>query len=342
MSTVSGGRRRAFRSRHHTPMGEGGKLAVLLVCIALVLFVFAVMLGNYLRGLAEDILDDTTPEQTTEAQVYYADPPADMIGRGVIFGQSTMPESDTADTAAEETEASDDTAPETEAPEEPIEYDAVSVTLREKDGESGKMRLAYTSPIASSYSIDTVGECGLADGLSIIASDWGERTRVCGVFEIDYPNAPEDIRGITRAYETALVCELVDAGFEEILLLGFGDDTDEGLAFISDIYEQKGRGTAIGLGLSFDFVNAPDAGEKLDEIAKKCGFLALDLHGVQVPVLMSAESVVADRVGRTSAVCREYSVRVLLGCGESPDGDAQTRAALDAGAKNVMTVLGIK
>ncbi len=344
MSTVSGGRRRAFRSRHHTPMGQGGKLAVLFVSIALALFVFAVMLGNYLRGLAEDIIEDTTDAQSTEAQVYYANPPADMIGRGVFFGIDDSQAESTAEEETSEDEITSDTAGDSTAPAyelDPIKYDAVSVTLRIRDVESGKMRLSYTSEVSASYSIDEVGETELSEGLALIAANWGERTRVCGIFTVDHPNCPEQIRAITRAYEVALLCELVDAGFDEILLLGFSDNTDEALAFISDIYEQKGRGTAIGIGLSFDFVNAPDARTKLADVAQKCGFLVLDLASERVPALMNAELLISDRVSRTAAICREYSLRVLLGCGDLPDGDSQTRAALEAGARNVMNSLGI-
>ncbi len=343
MSTVSGGRRRAFKSRHHTPMGHGGKLAVIFVCIALLLFVLAVMLGNYLRGLAEDIIENTTDSQSTEEMVYYANPPADMIARGIIFGMDYVQSDDTSAITEDITDeiTSENTA-ETLYEPDPIKYDAVSVKLREKDTESGEMRLAYTSPIASGYSIDVIGETDLYSGLDLIASNWGERTRICGIFEVDYLNSPEDVRAITRAYETALVCELVEAGLEEILLLGFSNNAEEGLSFISDVYEQKGRGTAIGLGFPFDFVNSPDADQKLGEIAKKCGFLALDLSSEKIPALMDAESVISDRVSRTGAICREYSIRVLLGCGDSPDCDSQTRAAMESGSKNIMTVLGIK
>jgi hypothetical protein len=56
---------------------------------------------------------------------------------------------------------------------------------------------------------------------------------------------------------------------------------------------------------------------------------------------MTSEVLIADRVSRARAVCREFSIRVLLGCGENPDCESQTRAALNEGANNVMTALGI-
>lgn len=343
MSTVSGGRRRAFRSRHHTPMGEGGRLAVIFVSIALILFVFAVMLGNHLRGLAENIIDETTETSSTETEVYYANAPSGVIARGIVFG---VDYAEYAETAVETSAViPDDTGSltdvDTSPVQDPIEFDALSVVLREKDAASGEMLLAYSSPISLEYSIDTVGATEIEAGMSLIAGNWGEKTVMCGIFEVDYLNRSEETRGIMRAYEVALVCELIDAGVDEIMLIGFANDLDEGISFISDIYEQKGRGTAVGLALSFDFVNSEGARTEIAEIAKKCGFLALDLYSLDVPALMSAEALITDRVSRTLDICREHSIRVLLGCGNPPDGDSQSRAAIDAGAKNLMTGLGV-
>lgn len=335
MSTVSGGRRRAFRSRHRTPMGRGGKLAVIFFSAALLLFVIAVMLGNHLRGLAQQIIDDTTDAASTaEAEVYYANVPPSVIARGVRFGVDYSHSGET----AEESEA---TGTDTSLIEEPVEYDAVSVTLRCKDRAEGGLRLAYSSPVSLEYRIDCVGSTDLDAGLALIKENWGARTTVCGIFEIDYLARPEELREIMRVYEIALVCELVESGIDEILLVGFDDNTEEALAFISDVYGRVGRGTAIGVALSFDYINAPDAKPLINELAKKCGFLALDLYSLEVPALMNAEALIVDRVSRSSELRREFSIRVLLGCGKDPDCDSQTRAAIGAGAKNVMSGVGL-
>ena len=333
MGTVSGGRRRAFRSRHHTPMAPGGKLAVIFVCTALLLFVLAVMLGNYLRGLAEEIIEETTEPSTTEAEIYYANAPGKVIAMGIAFGSEfTSAESETQAQTSEE---------DTSVPEDPIRFDSLSLSLRQKDAQSGEMLLAYSSPISLEYGIDVTGGTSLDKGMAEIRSFYGERMPICGVFEIDHPELPMPSRDIMRAYEIALICELIDAGIEEIVLVGFDFAVEEGISFISDIYEQKGRGTAIGLALPFDFFVSDEAQGKLSEITKRCGFLALDLCSLKVPALMTAESLITDRVSRTRAICREFSVRVLLGCGEEPDCESQTRAAMNAGADNVMTALGI-
>ena len=334
MSKINGGRRRGFRSRHHTPMGKGGKLAVIFVTAALLLFVFAVMLGNYLRSLALPIIEDTTQPPVTNEEVYYANPPAAVIAEGIVFGEGRS--------ASEETEIETDTESGEVFEEDPIRFDAVSVTLRRKDTESGELLLAYNSPISLEYAIDVKSQVSLDEGMDTILREWGERTKICGIFEVDYLNRPEESREVMRAYEIALICELVDAGFDEIMLLGLESDVEEALAFISDVYEQKGRSTVIGIAVSFEFLTSATAREELGRIAKKCGFLGLDLSRVEVPSLMSAETLINDRITRTLDLCREYSLRVILGCGEAPDCSAQTRAAMAAGVKNVMTGFNIK
>ncbi len=332
MGGFSGGRRRAFRSRHRTPMGEGGRLAVIFVSLALILFVIAVMLGNHLRNLAEGV-EVMSNDETTESELYYANAPAATIARGIVFGVNYSDIAETKESTT--TEETVNTSPILDD----IEYDAVSVTLRQKLPD-GKMALAYSSPISLEYSIDSVGDVSLSDGISLITENWGTRTTVCGVFEIDYPNRPEETREIMRAYEISLICELVEAGIDEILLVGFAADTGAGVSFISDVYEKVGRRTVIGLALPFDYVNlAGRAG--LLELSKKCAFLAVDLYTTSVPVLMTPEVLITDRVARVADLRREFHLRILLGCGNDPDGDSQTRAALDLGAKNTMVGLGL-
>ncbi len=340
MSTVSGGRRRAFKSRHHAPFGSGGKLAVLFVSLALLLFVFAVMLGNYLRGLAVDIIEETTTEpHQTEPPVIYAEPPEKMTAKGILFGVDHTPVTATDTAEATEEETSDETGEQTGPQERPIEYDAVSMLLRFYDSESGKMKLSYSSELALEYSIDIIGDVDLSEGMELICSDFGEEIRTCGVFEVSYPNAEDVSRGIIRAYELALICELADAGIEEIVLVGFGEDADEGLNFISEIYGQRGKSTRLGLALSFELITDPNSDELIDRISKECGFIALDLYSISVPSLMTPESLISDRIARSHDVCRRYSVRVILGCGNDPDGDSQIRAATEAGADNLMVAI---
>ena len=341
MGGFSGGRRRAFRSRHRTPMGEGGRLAVIFVSLALILFVFAVMLGNHLRNLAEGVELGEGSEETTERELYYANVPDSLIARGILFGVDYAEENDITTENAESTEV--ETLPEDTQNDEPIEdeigYDAVSVTLRQKSADGG-MALAYFSPISLEYSIDRVGEVSLSDGIALIADNWGTRTKLCGIFEIDHPNVPEGNREIVRAYEIALICELIDAGVDEILLVGFAADTDAGVSFISDVYKRAGRRTAIGLALPFDYINFSGK-TALDELSKKCAFLAIDLYSPSVPILMTPEELIADRISRVADLCREFSLRILLGCGKEPDGDSQTRTAMKFGFENTVVGLGL-
>ena len=342
MGGISGGRRRAFKSRHRAPMGDGGRLAVIFVSIALVVFVFAVMLGNHLRTISEGAVAEMSDSDTAELEIYYANAPEGVVARGIVFGVNYFPE----DTEAVTSESVTDevAVPETEADtaeeSNPIKYDAVSVTLR-KRMDDGRMALAYSSPISLEYMIDRVGEMPIDDGLKLISENWGSRTKICAVFEVDHPNRDEATGAIMRAYEIALICELVEAGVDEILLVGFGWDPYSGISFISDVYERVGRRSVIGLALPFDFITAYNSKENLIEIAEKCAFLAVDIYTPGVPALMTPEELIADRVLRVAEIRRELSMRILLGCGISPDGDSQTRTALICGAQNTMVGLGL-
>jgi hypothetical protein len=274
----------------------------------------------------------TNGEDTTKAEIYYANAPDEVMARGIVFGENCFSDTSVTEDSTEET---DNTSPITDE----IEYDAVSVTLRARV-DDGKMALAYSSPVSLEYSIDLVGGVPLEDGIGLIEDNWGKRTKICGIFEINHPNEPEGTRDIVRAYEIALLCELIDAGVDEILLVGFLADTDAGVSFISDVYEKVGRRTVIGLALPFDYVNFSGRAAFV-ELSKKCAFLAIDLYTPAVPSLMTAESLIADRLERVAEVRREFSLRVLLGCGKAPDGDSQTRTAIANGAKNTMVGLGL-
>lgn len=339
MGGFSGGRRRTFRSRHRAPMGEGGRLAVIFVSLALVLFVIAVMIGNYLRTVAEGVVAETSGDDTTEAEIYYANAPDAVVARGIVFGAAHLSSPEETDGVAVTSELPE-TEADTSAAAESIKYDSVSVTLRQKDSD-GVLALAYSSPVSLEYRIDRVGDTDLSDGIEQIFEVFGARTMICGIFEVDHPNRAQQTREVMRAYELALLCELVRAGVDEIILVGFGGDTDAGVSFISDVYEQVGRSTAVGLALPFDYVNSSDAKERLIALSKKCALLAIDLYSVEVPTLMTPEELIADRVARAADVRREFSLRILLGCGTAPDGDSQTRTAMEHGAKNTMVGLGL-
>ena len=126
MGGLGGGRRRAFRSRHRTPMGEGGRLAIIFGSLALILFVFAVMLGNHLRNLAEGAPIGTDGEDTTKAEIYYANAPDEVIARGIVFGENYFAEAPETTVTEDSDEEHNDTSPLLDE----IEYDAVSVVLR--------------------------------------------------------------------------------------------------------------------------------------------------------------------------------------------------------------------
>jgi hypothetical protein len=294
-------------------MGEGGRIAVIVTSIALVLFVFAVMLGNYLGGLATNVPDSTTTESGTEApSVSLPTPPSAIKALGVVFGAPL----DDVTNSTTVTDGATDTDGESESTEG---FDAVSVRFRSYSDKDGVCSLSYKSEICTRYSIDTNGEVTLSDGIGTIRSAYGENIYISGVFEVRFPAEDEMHRGVMREYELALLGELLRSGIDEIILVGFSDFTDCGLEFISELKSECGDGTLIGLSLDFKHFDVGSDPESIRELSLSSGLLALDLSDVDVPELMSIRSVLADRISRAKETLNAYSVRVLLGGMESEE-----------------------
>lgn len=312
MSNSSSGRRRAYRSRHKAPMGEGGRIAVIVTSIALVLFVFAVILGNYLRGLATSVPDDTSEASTTSAPTEdYPTPPSAIKALGVVFGKPSAVGGTS--TAAGESAGTDDS--ETGAPEDgtvEVEFDALSVELRRFDRERDSYALGYKSELADVFALDINGDTELEAGLDGLRAEWGD-AYISGVFEIGYASENGAHRDIIRQYEYALLCELVKSGIDEIILIGFSDDIDEGLRFISELRKAYPDACLLGLALDFEYFDLGSDSERIVELSRSCGLIALDLSDVGVPELMSLEDVLRDRIGRAKEMLSGYSIRLLLG-----------------------------
>ncbi len=328
-NSSSSGRRRAFRSRHRAPMGEGGRIAVIVTSVALVLFVIAVMLGNHLRGLATNIPDTSTVESDTEnPTITYPTPPSAIKALGVVFG---VPLDDVTNSSTD-TGGATDTEGESESTEG---FDAVSVRFRSYSDKDGVCSLSYKSEICTRYSIDTNGEVTLADGVRDIRSAYGENTYISGVFEVRFPAEDATYQGVMREYEFALLCELLRSDIDEIILVGFSDHTDCGLEFISELKRECGDGALIGLSLDFKHFDVGSDVQAIRELSLSCGLLALDLSDVEVPELMSIRSVLVDRISRASQTLNAYSMRLLIGGMESQE---LYKIATDCGVFNFCTI----
>lgn len=323
------------------PLGWGGRVAIIVSAAAIVIFAFSVMLGNFLRNRAGEMTDEENSGTGEVPAVLSFQPSPTLTARvGVLLPGS-------ADTTEAETSAPD-TPGESEAettqppaPADALEYNAVSLLLRDRDGGTENGAVLYVHSAASGrIGADRVAEGapGLADGVRDfkIAGEY-----VSAVFYLSYPTEPEATRAVMRSYEMSLLREIAVSGADEIVLFGGWKTRDalaEVLGFCAELREKTT--VTLGVALDCDYLLGAEAGEQLNELSTSANgvFLALDLRSISVPSLMTAEDVIGDRVARTSELVLKYAMRVLVGCGSAPDYPAQMRCARAAGAVSVQAV----
>ena len=360
INSISNGRRRAFRSRHKTSVGWGGKTAIIVVVLAILLFAVAVLIGNRLGDIAAGATD--TADGSGAAEPGQLSPAPPVIARGVspeeALGKTTDTTVNTENTTADATSASesgpDDSADATSRPEPP-EYNGMSVILRGMSAD-GEYYLTYTTPTAAKCGFDTLGTCTPAD-LARGMKKNSDKAR--GVFTVSYQNAASGMRNVLREYELSLIDELFACGMDEIVICGFGESDSEltdAAGFIAELTERRPAAAGrIGVCLSFNFISkitesaSDDASvvRRIRSLGLGDVFLALDLWHVDVPALMTPEEVIADRIGRCGDTMDRYSLRILVGCGTDAQTDpevirkmldSQVSAAVSAGARSVQSV----
>lgn len=365
--SISSGRRRAFRSRHKTTVGWGGKTAIIVVVLAILLFAVAVVIGNRLGELAANSTE--TADGSGAAEPGQLSPAPAVIARGIspeeALGLRTDTETDVSTTSAPEVTSADTgeisgdsgsediTLPEPVKPASP-DYNGVSVILRGKSADGGYY-LTYTSPFAEKCGFDRLGTCPSADlarGMKKISG------KARGIFTVSYQNAASGMRNVLREYELSLIDELFAGGMDEIVICGFGEGDSEltdAAGFISELTKRRPGTGRIGVCLSFDFISkitestSDDASviKRIRSLGLDNVFLALDLWHADVPALMTPEEVIADRIGRCGNTMDRYSLRILVGCGTGKETDpevirrmldSQVAAAVAAGAGSVQSV----
>lgn len=333
MATISTGRRRAYRHRHKKPMNGWAKYVIGVTVAALLIFVFAVALGSKLGEIADNT-DVTTVPSTTA--------PTTAPKMPVILAKAhslAAPSDDTTE-APETTLPPDDTTAndETTAPSEPaISYNAISVLLR-SFAEDGAALLHYSSPLTLKYSLASDSALDLEKALSVFAED----DYVSGVFALSFPSASSTEKNLSREYELALLCEIASHGIDEIVLLGFSSTPDglaEANAFILELLSREDAASlAVGIALDHELLESEDAKTVLRESGISKAFLALDLYSIHVPELMSAEDFIQNKIDKCADTLSTYNLRLLLGCGKSPDLESQVRLALKNNIYNIQEV----
>ncbi len=352
MRGLSGGRRRAYRSRHQPgTLSWNAKLIITILVCGFVLFCAAIVLGHFLRRSAAEEGGSSDPSGSTAAETARGDSaeyPV-IVGKAVTFGSvleavGTQNAVGTGDTQ---------TAPRN------VNYDSISILLRypdpdaaEQAGEDGTlpsysgsmpgtgMTVTYTSPVVQAVMAEKPGSVGLRDGIAALKMTSGKKY-MSGVFFLSYPSMSGSDRERVRDYELSLIYELFEYGIDEVVLCGYGTgvaDLSEAALFTHGLKARVGERCVLGVAFPFEFFSDDDAYAKMHDSGLEDAFFALDLASAEVPALMTPESLVNDRVQRIISLAVAYSLRVVVGCGDDPDPDSQVAEALKCGALNVQGV----
>jgi hypothetical protein len=316
-------------------MGGWTKYVIGVSVAAILIFIFAVALGSKLGHIADGTNSTTVPPTP---------PPLSAPKVPVIFAKAcplALPEQSTDGTTLTDTPDSTDNTTESEtttAPSTPaISYNAVSVLLR-SFSEDGSAVLHYSSPLALKYGLSSDSDIDL--GTSLLA--FGDKEYISGVFSLSYPSASAAEKNLAREYELALLCEIASYGIDEIVLLGFSSDTQglsEANAFALDLLSRENCAElSIGIALSHELLEKNDAKEILKSSGITKAFIALDLYSVSVPELMTAEDFIQNKLQKCANTLSTYNLRLLLGCGKSPDLESQVRIALQNNIYNIQEV----
>ncbi len=203
----------------------------------------------------------------------------------------------------------------------------VSIVLR---GEN--LYMQYSSSVAAAVS----GVAGGAADLRLTVDELDKKDiYVSGCFysAISKANGSEAIHAVTD-YEAALMIEAINAGVDEILVLGMPTDSG-GIAYASALFS-KVRESApdIKLGAAVDYsgFKSGDAAYLIDSYLKFADFCAIDTRGA-LSFGTNAETVVSENL----FYFERYPLRLLISDMGDADRMAQVRSLNSLGIYNIQS-----
>lgn len=284
MRLLSGRRRRygTYGERKRSPW------IIIAICV-LTALIITIVIGNLLKAWLDDETYRALTEGTTEPPIEEETPPAahkQVRANAYVLGENTDHL--------------------WEAPE-------VSILINTPDG-----TVCYPSPVVSYYGFSYTGKTTLSEGfeeLSAVAS------YVSGVF---YPRAyrleSADLRYAETAKEAALLREFLEAGGNEIVLVGLPWDSetvdrDVLLTYVRDLRSILGD-TPIGVAIPLSIANDGKNWRLLAKLEETCNFCLLDLR--EADDTRTPEEWLADY----NYFRKQYAMRLLLGANQTDLVDA--------------------
>lgn len=205
--------------------------------------------------------------------------------------------------------------------------EAVSVVLRDRG------RLLYRSDIAQAVTGNSGGLVRLSEFVPTLKE---KNCYISACFCVEFDSAGTD-KAMTAAmeYETALIAEIFDAGFDEVILTGV-PNTSEGAAQLSELcrmIRKRCPEAKIGAAVSSSDFSNGKAALLLAEFEKFTDFSAIDTSGL----LASGENAAKFAEG-VLYYFEKYPIRLLIEDLGARDLEIQLSALARLGIYNVQSI----
>ncbi len=206
-----------------------------------------------------------------------------------------------------------------------------SVCLRDSDG-----FITYNSEVEVSFGEVSEGSRKLSAAVEHVHDGGGY---ICGyIYVQSFKIEDEYLRGVYKAYETALVAEASRGGVDEIMLVGIeptAENIDELESFVSDMARAAGD-KPLGVLLSREIFSATEKDDyRASRIRSVCDFVALDMRDLPEDADAGAEeSVLFKILGEMEYYIKSYSMRVVI----STENSSLYDSLLSFGAENIQII----
>ncbi|MBO5415720.1 MAG: hypothetical protein J6A83_03745 [Clostridia bacterium] len=209
-------------------------------------------------------------------------------------------------------------------------FSAVSFNLSDTDG-----KLLYKSSVAARFGYQTA-DGGLADLDSVNASAASSGLATSAVLTLNSFTEEDKItRSVLQACEAAIICEIYDAGIDDIIIrcpelkAEHADELIELAKSISEINEKS----IVGLALTGEFIESDSSALLIERLVSAFDFISLDITDI------SHEADLAEHIESSLSTDKyyyilRYNMRVLL---PKPENDDSAKKAYELMKSNSIT-----
>ncbi len=204
---------------------------------------------------------------------------------------------------------------------------SVSLYLRSNGGAT-----AYASAIYSAVTGNASGGMSLKEAVELLHKNG---YYVSGCFDIGAPKlAGKDGCDALVGFETALICEALESGIDELILLGLpsGQDSIYITAGMFESIRKKHPDAVLGAGIDYKLMLSDAGAEALLGYSEFADFCALDTSGAK-----AVGSNAVQIVKSLTYIFETYPIRLLFECSSDADRQAQADALRQLGITNIQS-----